>query len=476
MKHCSLLIFIALVLAAAGCIEDGFTAAPADAPVPAVDSVRLGTVFTDEPTPTRRFTLRNHASKSVSVTSITLGGDHPEYFRLNVDGFSGREFHDVEIRGKDSIYIFVEATLPPNGRDVPVDISATIDILACGVSRSVVVDAQGRDAERLCATRITADTRFTPGKPYIVYDSLVVAPGATLSLDAGTELYFHDGAYLAVRGTLMTYGTPGQPVHMTGDRTGYVVADISFDIMSRQWTGVFFTSTSRDNVLTGLDMRNTWQGLYVEGPETSLTLVNCRLHNSAGLVLESVHARTEAVGCEFAEGGEGLVRLQGGTATLNHCTLANYYLFSAISGPALQLAHLSADMDDDTSGLPYLQATVANSIIYGLGSDPRHPRPLPAQEPRQGRRQFPQLHLGHRPALPQQPREIRLRLPPRRRVACHRRRRTLAHRPAHLHRRPRHPPRHPPLPRRLRIPARPAAGKMTRARNVRVMFLSATNL
>ena len=253
MKHCSLLIFIALVLAAAGCIEDGFTAAPADAPVPAVDSVRLGTVFTDEPTPTRRFTLRNHASKSVSVTSITLGGDHPEYFRLNVDGFSGREFHDVEIRGKDSIYIFVEATLPPNGRDVPVDISATIDILACGVSRS---------------------TRFTPGKPYIVYDSLVVAPGATLSLDAGTELYFHDGAYLAVRGTLMTYGTPGQPVHMTGDRTGYVVADISFDIMSRQWTGVFFTSTSRDNVLTGLDMRNTWQGLYVEGPETSLTLVN----------------------------------------------------------------------------------------------------------------------------------------------------------------------------------------------------------
>lgn len=372
MKHCSLLIFIALVLAAAGCIEDGFTAAPAEAPVPAVDSVRLGTVFTDEPTPTRRFTLRNHASKSVSVTSITLGGDHPEYFRLNVDGFSGREFHDVEIRGKDSIYIFVEATLPPNGRDVPVDISATIDILACGVSRSVVVDAQGRDAERLRAARITADTRFTPGKPYIVYDSLVVAPGATLILDAGTELYFHDGSHLAVRGTLKTYGTPEQPVHMTGDRTGNVVADISFDIMSRQWTGVFFTSTSRDNVLTGLDMRNTWQGLYVEGPETSLTLVNCRLHNSAGLVLESVHARTEAVGCEFAEGGEGLVRLQGGMATLNHCTLANYYLFSAISGPALQLAHLSADMDDDTSGLPYLQATVANSIIYGLGSDLSH--------------------------------------------------------------------------------------------------------
>ena len=37
---------------------------------------------------------------------------------MNVDGLSGREFHNVEIRAKDSIYVFVEATLPENGRNM----------------------------------------------------------------------------------------------------------------------------------------------------------------------------------------------------------------------------------------------------------------------------------------------------------------------------------------------------------------------
>lgn len=123
----TLSISLLILLGATGCIEDGFTTAAADAPVAAVDTLHLGTVFTDEPTPTHRFTIHNRASRSVAITSLNLGGDHPECFRLNVDGFSGREFSDVEIRAKDSIYVFVEATLPPNGRDIPVDVRATTE-------------------------------------------------------------------------------------------------------------------------------------------------------------------------------------------------------------------------------------------------------------------------------------------------------------------------------------------------------------
>lgn len=367
---------VLLMTAAVGCIEDGFTASPADAPVASLDTLRLGTVFTEEGTPTHRFTIRNRASKSVNITDIRLGGDNPEYFRMNVDGFSGSQFHDVEIRGGDSIYVFIEATLPANGQAVPVDIRASFDFTACGVTRSVVLDAQGRDAVRLRGRRIEGREVFTAGRPYIVYDSLVVAPGAFLGLAAGTELYFHDGARLVVRGTLETAGTPEHPVHMAGDRTGNVVGDISFDIMSRQWTGVFFTSTSRDNVLCHTDIRNTWQGVHIAGEPAAqarpaLSMLNCVLHNSAGLVLEALHADVAAFGCRFSEGGEGLVRLQGGAHTLNHCTLANYYLFSAIGGPALQLDHTS-DKDSDGSPAPYTLARIANSIIYGLGTDLSH--------------------------------------------------------------------------------------------------------
>lgn len=378
MKRIVYSLFMAalLAVAATGCIEDGFTSAPADAPVASLDTLRMGTVFTEEGTPTHRFTLRNRSSKSVNITDIVLDGDNPEYFRMNVDGFSGTEFHDVEIRAKDSIYVFIEATLPPNGQAVPVDVRAKFSFTACGVTRSVVLDAQGRDAVRLRGHRVSGREVFTAGRPYIVYDSLVVEPGAFLGLGAGTELYFHDGAYMAVRGTLETAGTVERPVHMAGDRTGNVVGDISFDIMSRQWTGVFFTSTSRNNVLVHTDIRNTWQGVRIEGepgaPERpTLSMLNCVLHNSAGLVLEAVHADVAAFGCQFSEAGEGLVRLQGGSHVINHCTLANYYLFAAISGPALQLAHTS-EKDSDESGAPYTTANIANSIIYGLGTDLSH--------------------------------------------------------------------------------------------------------
>ncbi len=377
MKYILLSLLALLAVAAGGCIEDSFTTAPSDAPVASVDTLHMGTVFTEECTPTFRFTVHNRASKSVSISSISLSGPDSRHFRINVDGFSGSEFHDVEIRNRDSIFIFVEATLPANGRTAPVAVDAGVDITCNGVTRTVVLHALGRDAVRLQASTITGSYDTDPARPYIVYDSLVVAPGATLNILPGTEMYFHDGAYMAVRGTLRALGTPDAWIHMTGDRTGNVVSDISFDIMSRQWTGLFFTATAGHSEMQCVDMRNTWQGLSIAGDpaaaaQPSLKLLNCRLHNSAGLVLEATHASTTILGTELAEGGEGLMRLQGGSHTVNHCTLANYYLFSAISGPALQLAHTGIEGDDDGSGAPHTALDMTNSIVYGLGDDLSH--------------------------------------------------------------------------------------------------------
>lgn len=206
-----------------------------------------------------------------------------------------------------------------------------------------------------------------------------MAEGATLTVAPGTVLCFHDKASLIVRGTLVCEGTAEGPIVMTGDRTGNVVGDISFDIMSRQWSGVYFAPTSTGNRLTGTDIRNTWYGVAIEGEGVAdapaLTMLNCRLHNSAGLVLEAVHTSIEATGCEFAEGGGGLVYLHGGRHRFNHCTFSNNYLFTAIGGPAIGFGHLSADEEtgfDDGSGLPYLAAEISNSIIYGLGADLSH--------------------------------------------------------------------------------------------------------
>lgn len=363
------------VLGLQSCIEDGFSGSSADQPVFSTDTLNLGTIFTEQVSTTHRFTVYNPAKKSINIDRIGLSGANAELFRLNVDGFSGRDFSNVEIRANDSIFVFVETTLPANQRDVPVVVEASLDFVTAGVNRSVVVTAQGRDVERLYGRTISADTRFTAGRPYQIFDSLVVAPGARLDIEAGAELFFHDGAMMIVRGTLNAAGEAGHEVEFKGDRTGFVAADIPFDIMSRQWTGVFFTSTSRANSLSHTLICNTWQGVTVDGADApgqvSLRLHNSRLRNSGHMVLEAYHADITATGCEFAEAADGLVMLQGGKHYFNHCTLANNYLFTAIGGPALQLAHLNAD-DDDESGLPYTSATFTNSIFYGLGKELSH--------------------------------------------------------------------------------------------------------
>lgn len=373
------LAIIAVSLGLASCIEDGFSTSPSDQPVFSTDTLHMGVIFTEEPSPTSRFKVYNPHTKSLSVSDIRLSGENARYFRVNVDGISGSSFADVDIRSKDSIFVFVEATLPEVSANVPTAIEAKLDFTTNGIVSSVVLRADGQNVRRLNAASIETDTRLDASLPYQIFDSLVVAPGTTLTIAPGTTLCFHDKAELIVRGSLHAEGTAEQPIVMTGDRTGNVVGDISFDIMSRQWSGVYFAPSSTGNKLSHTDIRNTWHGVAVEGDgETespALTMLNCRLHNSAGLVLEAVHSAVEATGCEFAEGGAGLVYLHGGRHSFNHCTFANNYLFAAISGPALGFGHLGTDPKtglDDGSGLPYLATTVTNSIIYGLGADLSH--------------------------------------------------------------------------------------------------------
>jgi hypothetical protein len=336
------------------------------------DTLKMGTVFTEDVTTTQRFTVHNRNDKGVSISDIRLIGDNASLFRLNVDGMSGTEFSDVEIRANDSIYVMVEATLPANNRDVPVSVDAVIRFTTNGVTQQVVVNADGQDVERLHALTVSSDTRFSGTKPYQIFDSLVVAKDCTLTIPAGGTLYFHDGAQLIVRGTLVTEGTSDNFVNFAGDRTGDVITGITFDLMSKQWSGVQFTQSSVGNLLSHTCIRNTSYGVIVSGDgdggdAPKLTLLNCRLRNSGDLVLEAHNADVTAIGCEFAEAANGLVWLDGGNYVLNHCTLANYYLFSAIGGAGLQLTKLTAaDLGD---GDVLTTADVSNCILYGLGSD-----------------------------------------------------------------------------------------------------------
>ncbi|MCM1519206.1 MAG: hypothetical protein NC098_00265 [Lachnoclostridium sp.] len=365
----NLLALMTVVIGCVSCIEDSVATSPSVQPVFSVDTLKMGLNFTEQGTPTQSFVVYNRHDKILNIDNISLrSGDRT--FRINVDGFSGTSFSNVEIRPNDSIYVFVEATLPELNTPAATDIEDFIDFTTRGITRSLVVTATGRDALRHRATVITSDVTWDATLPHIIYDSLVVAHGATLTLAPGTELYFHDAARMDIRGCLISNGTAENPVNLTGDRIDNVVGNISFDLMASQWKGLTFMPESRGNYLSHTIVRNTVSGVLVDSLAQA-DFVNCRLRNSAGRSLTTWHAEVTLAGCEIAEASAGLALFHGGKVRADHCTFANYYLFSVLSGPALGFSHADDDTDD-LSGLPRLSALITNSIIYGNGQDLSH--------------------------------------------------------------------------------------------------------
>lgn len=363
------------------CIEDGISTSPADQPVFSTDTVRLGSLFTLDASPTSRFIVYNRHDKGINISSIAFADDPDGHFRLNVDGMAGRRFDNVEIRANDSIFVFVECTLPENGAPLPVKMLAHIEFLTNGVTARMPVSAYGRDVTRLRGdVRFSADAVLPSGKPFQVFDSLVVEKGVTLTVPAASELYFCDDARIVVHGTLRVEGTAEKPVTMAGYRTGFVAANIPYEIMSGQWRGIEFSPTSRGNYISHASVRNSARGLVLDrlsadgsADTPALTLVNSQVRNTQGYVIEAIHSDVTAAGCELADASSGIVRLVGGHHDFNHCTFANYYLFTALGGPAVQFSHLDADSaDPEGEGLPFLSAEFANCIIYGNGTELSH--------------------------------------------------------------------------------------------------------
>lgn len=355
-----------------GCITDNFTNDPSALLEFSTDTLSMDTVFTDVGTPTARLKVYNRNKKGVRISSIRFRNADTR-FQLNVDGVSGTSFHDVEIRGRDSIFIFVECLLPESPTSRPQLTEDDLVFITNGVEQKVVVEAWGQNVTRLRALKLTQDMTLTAAQPYVIFDSLTVEPGATLRIEPGAQVLFHDKALLRVRGRLEAVGRPGKMIHLRGDRLDNVLPNASYDILAGQWRGVTIEAGSFDNRMEYVDMRSTTEGLRLDScgnlERSKLLLVNSWLHNSQSTAFASRYCRADAYGCVFSEAAEAVVRLTGGKHQMVQCTLANNYLFSAITEPLLSLYHcLPKHLDGDNSS-PLLSLNMENSIIYGLAAD-----------------------------------------------------------------------------------------------------------
>lgn len=365
------IIIMLLGLLPVACIDDSFTTASSDLLTFSCDTLSFDTVFTDVGTPTARLRVYNRAKKSVNISQIRFKKDDSN-FQLNVDGMSGSVFNDVEIRGGDSIYIFVECYIDATQGNEPYLVEDKLQFITNGVEQDIQVEAYGQNVTRLRNQRITADTRYTADRPYVVFDSLVVDKGATLTIEPGARILFHDKAEMIVHGTLNASGDVGKMIQLRGDRLDDVLPDVSYDIMSGQWGGIRFAPESFDNKLEYVDMRSSSTGVAIDScgnlDRRKLLLRNSWLHNSSASVLSSKYAWVDAYGVCFSEAGSAVVELTGGKHNMVHCTFANNYLFSIPVEGILTLNHLFPTDAETDSQNPLMEATFANSIIYGIGT------------------------------------------------------------------------------------------------------------
>lgn len=360
-------ITLVTLLSTTSCINDDFSTSTTDLLTFSTDTVTFDTIITQQGTPTKQFVVYNRGKKQLKISSIKVAGTGKGHFFLNVDGVKGSEFHDVEIRGGDSIYVFVESYLDATESTDLVEFSDQIDFVTNGVTQSVTLLAWGQDAINLTGDTIWTNTTLTAARPYIVYDTLVVAPDATLTLEPGTSLLFHKGAAMRVYGTLKAIGTPEKHINLRGDRLDHVVGEIGFNIMAGQWGGVIIGQGSFDNEWAYVDMQGSELGLHVSGNNLnrrSLHMLNCMLHNSSSSVLTTYSAWVDAEGTEVSDAAKGVVNFIGGRIHMINCTFTNYYLFAVPSDPILNLF-----LDEATDEQWPMQCYLDNCIFYGMPDD-----------------------------------------------------------------------------------------------------------
>ncbi len=331
------------------CINDDVAVDGSVRPIPSVERLEMGTHLSGQQTPTIRFTLRNPSDKILSLNDIKVEGDFAEYYRLNVDGIGGAVHHDVEIRGKDSIYILVDAEAVSSVLNTA---STSIAFTSTnGLTSRLPLSINVVDVEVHKDLHLTSDTKWE-GNVHL-YGNTRIEEGVTLTIGAGSTIYLHDSAIIDVAGRITAEGTSEAPIIMRGDRHGFVAADIPYDVMSRQWGGIIFRNTSDSNVLKNVEIVNTVNAVDMESG-SSLVLTNCLIRNASENVLQSKDATVEAIGCEFSNAGEGLMMIDGGGCNLNHCTLANYYLLAYCTEAAIRVENVER-----------VKMNIDNCLIYG---------------------------------------------------------------------------------------------------------------
>ena len=335
------------------------------------DTVFFDTVFTTVGSVTKRLMVHNYNTNKVLVSSIRLAGGSNSVFSLNIDGTAATAVSDVEIAGNDSIFIFVKVTVNPNNQSNPLIVTDSILFNTNGNLQKVNLVAWGQDAYFYRDKNLEGSNTWDSLKPLVIYGYLRVDTGGSLTISAGTKLYFHKSAYLAVShlSTLTVNGNLAHPVRFLGDRLDPFYRDLP-----GQWDGIYLEKGSHDNLIDYAIIKNANFGVSVDSAANPflpmLQIDNTIILNMIGNDIYAYATNVLSKNCVLGDCGRAALALNfGGSYDFRQLTIGNYWGSSVRLDSALYLSNYSFDNLGKKKFNPLTNAYFGNIILYGAQDD-----------------------------------------------------------------------------------------------------------
>ena len=329
------------------------------------DTVVFDTVFTSIGSTTKQFKLYNNSNRTVNIEEIELMGGENSVYRINVDGVSGTHFGDLDVEGGDSLFIFVEVTLDPNGLLNPLIIEDSIRFKTNGVDQYVNLAAWGQDA--YFHYKDLNQGVWPNDKPHVIYGYAAVDSAENLIIQAGTDVYLHKSSILYVyKGSLDIQGTLGNEVTFQGDRL-----EPAYDDVAGQYYGIYFQEALPSNIDYAI-IKNGTAGIHLFNEDDAnssytLNISNTIISNCAryGVFIYS-GAKVKAENCIISKNGShALIVLEGGDFNFNHCHLLGYGNGDDVA-PAVGISNYFVDQINAVTNVGSInEGTITNSVIYG---------------------------------------------------------------------------------------------------------------
>lgn len=358
-------LLIAFIFHIVSCKKENFITSSNARLNTSADTIAFDTVFTSVGSVTQFFKIFNGNDQKLKLSQVRLAGGANSSFRINVDGFTGPVVNDIELASNDSVYVFVTVKIDPTVADLAFVIQDSIEIIYNGNTKWVQLEAWGQNANFLRARVIAGNETWTNAKPYVILDGLFIAPGATLTINKGTNVFVHADAPIIVDGTLKVFGEKYDSTRVVfrGDRL-----DQPYRNFPAAWPGIFFRESSANSELNFAIIRNAYQGIVLFGPKVTinpkLSMNETVIDNCYDAGLLAIQSDLKTRNSLISNCGRNLVLANGGNYDVNHLTAVSVSNnFVPHKEPVLFLSNFIQDGNTTTSNA--LSAIFKNCIFWG---------------------------------------------------------------------------------------------------------------